>query len=85
MGVMKIEKHNKKGDLYEKESCFSFTLCNNGSIIGHRLWLCCREQFKNREFGCYGFSISICKSIKEIPGFADGSFDRDAVFRGLIN
>ena len=32
-----------------------------------------------------GFSISICKSIKEIPGFADGSFDRDAVFRGLIN
>ena len=32
-----------------------------------------------------GFSVSICKSIKEIPGFADGSFDRDAVFRGLIN
>ncbi len=30
------------------------------------------------------FSVSICKSIKEIPGFAAGSFDRDAVFRGLI-
>ena len=30
-----------------------------------------------------GFSISICKSIKEIPGFADGSFDRDAAFRAL--
>ena len=26
------------------------------------------------------FSVSICKAIKEIPGFAAGSFDRDAVF-----
>ena len=32
-----------------------------------------------------GFSISICKSIKEIPGFADGTFDRDATFRALIS
>ena len=32
-----------------------------------------------------GFSISICKSIKEIPGFAEGSFDRDAAFRSLIS
>ena len=31
-----------------------------------------------------GFSVSICKSIKEIPGFADGTFDRDAVFRALV-
>lgn len=31
-----------------------------------------------------GFSVSICKSIKEIPGFAAGGFDRDAVFRALI-
>ena len=31
-----------------------------------------------------GFSISICKSIKEIPGFAAGCFDRDAAFRSLI-
>ena len=30
------------------------------------------------------FSVSICKSIKEIPSFAAGGFDRDAVFRGLI-
>lgn len=29
-------------------------------------------------------SVSICKSIKEIPGFFDGTFDRDAVFRALI-
>lgn len=27
-----------------------------------------------------GFSISICRSIKEIPGFAAGTFDRDAAF-----
>ena len=31
-----------------------------------------------------GVSISICKSIKEITGFAEGSFDRDAAFRALI-
>ena len=30
------------------------------------------------------FSISICKSIKEIPGFAAGDFDRDAAFRALV-
>lgn len=43
--------------------------------------------YSDREIGqiLTGFSVSICKSIKEIPGFADGSFDRDAVFRGLIN
>ena len=32
-----------------------------------------------------GFSISICKSIKEIPGFVAGTFDRDAEFRALIS
>ncbi len=32
-----------------------------------------------------GFSISICKSIKEIPGFAAGTFDRDAEFRALFS
>ena len=31
-----------------------------------------------------GFSVSICKSIKEIPGFASGDFDRDAVFAQLV-
>ena len=31
-----------------------------------------------------GFSISNCKSIKEIPGFAAGDFDRDAAFRALV-
>lgn len=30
-----------------------------------------------------GFSVSICKSVKEIPGFAAGTFDRDEVFRAL--
>ena len=32
-----------------------------------------------------GMSISICKSIKEIPGFAAGTFDRDGIFRILIS
>lgn len=43
--------------------------------------------YSDREIGqiLTGVSISICKSIKEIPGFAAGSFDRDAVFRTLIS
>lgn len=32
-----------------------------------------------------GFSISICKAIKEIPGFAAGIFDRDAAFQALVS
>ena len=31
-----------------------------------------------------GISISICKAIKEVPGFVEGSFDRDAEFRKLV-
>lgn len=31
-----------------------------------------------------GFSVSICKSIKEIKGFVDDSFDRDEVFCEII-
>ena len=31
-----------------------------------------------------GFSLSIFKSIREIPGFAAGTFDRDAAFRALV-
>lgn len=31
-----------------------------------------------------GVSLSICRSIKEIPGFAAGTFDRDAAFRALL-
>ena len=31
-----------------------------------------------------GFSISIFKAIKEIPGFTEGTFDRDVTFRSLI-
>ena len=31
-----------------------------------------------------GFSVSICKSIKEIPGFAKNQYDRDEIFRGLV-
>ena len=30
------------------------------------------------------FSISICRSIKEIPGFAAGTFDRNATFQALL-
>ena len=42
--------------------------------------------YSDREIGqiLTGFSISIFKSIKEIPGFAAGAFDRDVTFRALI-
>ena len=42
--------------------------------------------YSDREIGqiLTGFSISVFKSIKEIPGFTEGTFDRDATFRGLI-
>lgn len=31
-----------------------------------------------------GFSVSICKSIKEIPGFVENKYDQDAIFRKLV-
>lgn len=31
-----------------------------------------------------GFSVSICKSIKEIPGFVENNYDHDAIFRELV-
>lgn len=31
-----------------------------------------------------GFSISLCKSIKEIPGFVENDYDHDALFRELV-
>lgn len=42
--------------------------------------------YTDREIGriLTSFSVSVCKSIKEIPGFAAGTFDRDAAFRTLI-
>ncbi|MGN1250008.1 MAG: TetR/AcrR family transcriptional regulator, partial [Candidatus Spyradocola sp.] len=30
-----------------------------------------------------GFSLSTCKAIKEIPGFAAGDYDTDALFRAM--
>lgn len=42
--------------------------------------------YSDREIGqiLTGFSISVFKAIKEIPGFTEGTFDRDATFRWLI-
>lgn len=43
--------------------------------------------YSDREIGqiLTGFSVSIFKSLREIPGFAAGSFDRDALFRALVD
>ena len=42
--------------------------------------------YSDREIGqiMTGFSVSIFKAIKEIPGFVEGKIDRDATFRDLI-
>ena len=29
-------------------------------------------------------SLSVCKAYKEVPGLAEGRFDRDAVFQALV-
>lgn len=31
-----------------------------------------------------GFSVSLCKSIKEVPGFVENNYDRDAIFCELV-
>lgn len=31
------------------------------------------------------FSFAICKAYKEIPGFSEGKYDRDALFKAVIN
>ena len=43
--------------------------------------------YSDKEIGqiLTGFSVSICKAIKEIPGFTEGTFDRDATFRSFIH
>jgi hypothetical protein len=30
-------------------------------------------------------SLSVCKAYKEVPGLAEGRFDRDAVFQELVS
>lgn len=32
-----------------------------------------------------GISLSICRSIKEVPGFTENSYDRDTLFRALVD
>lgn len=45
-----------------------------------------KAKFTREEFAILsGFSVSICKSIKKIPGFVDGTFDRDVTFRALVS
>ena len=44
---------------------------------------CCPYSDREIENILTGFSVSICKSIKEIEGFASDSFDRDKLFKSL--
>ena len=43
-------------------------------------------QYSEQEMGeiLTGFSVGICKAIKEIPGFVENNFDKDDVFRELV-
>ena len=44
----------------------------------------CPYSEKEMEHIMTGFSVSLCKSIKEIPGFVDNNYDRDAIFQKLV-
>ena len=79
-GTMRSMRTEEEADLYFRNLWFVVHSLSTLIVTGD-----C--PYSDREIGqiLTGFSVSICKSIKEIPGFADGSFDRDAVFRGLIN
>ena len=44
---------------------------------------CCPYSDREIENILTGFSISICRSIKEIEGFVSDSFDRDEIFKSL--
>ena len=69
-----------EADLYFRDLWFVVHSLSTLSVTGD-----C--PYSDREIGqiLAGFSISICKSIKEIPGFAASTFDRDAEFRALIS
>lgn len=43
-------------------------------------------QYSEQEMGCIltGFSVGLYKAIKEIPGFVENKYDRDAIFRELV-
>ena len=42
--------------------------------------------YSEREIGniLTGFSVSLYKAIKEIPGFVENNYDKDAIFRELV-
>ena len=45
-----------------------------------------RNKYTSADMGHIrtGFSVSLGKSIKEIPGFVENKYDRDKIFRELV-
>ena len=70
----------EEADLYFRDLWFVVHSLSTLIVTGD-----CHYSDREIEQILTGFSISICKSIKEIPGFAAGTFDRDAEFRALIS
>jgi len=71
----------------EEEADFYF---RNLWLVGHSLATLIVTgdcPYSDREIGqiLTGFSISTYQAIRELPGFAAGTFDRDAAFRALIS
>ena len=77
MGIYKITE--QEADLYFCDLWFVVHSLSTLIVTGD-----C--PYSDQEIGqvLTGVSISICKSIKEIAGFAAGTFDRDAAFRALV-
>ena len=45
---------------------------------------CCPYTDQEISATLTGLSLSLCKALKEVPGFVEGTFDRDAQFRELV-
>ena len=45
---------------------------------------CCPYTDQEISATLTGLSLSLCKALKEVPGFVEGTFDRDAQFRALV-
>ena len=45
---------------------------------------CCPYTDQEISATLTGLSLSLCKALKEVPGFVEGTFDLDAQFRALV-
>lgn len=94
--IVMVDSNLQREQILPSEKAFAYT-AEEADLYFCNLWFVVHSlstlivtgdcPYSDQEIGhiLTGFSISICKSIKEIPGFAAGTFDRDAEFRALVS